>query len=127
MRRCTLRVMVRFTRYALVAFFVSAAAFAQNGPGKVPINSHEVHPDGSITFRYHNADAKEVTVGVDVYAKPLTMTLGSDGVWSVTTPVLPPEIYGYSFTVDGVGQMDPLNNNTGLQLCVPRQSSAGAG
>ena len=105
--------MLRSLRCALLVL-VSASTLAQNGPGKVPINSHEVHPDGSITFRYRSASAKEVTVGVDFFAKPFMMTLGDDGVWSATTPALQPEIYGYSFTVDGITQMDPLNNNSGF-------------
>jgi enterochelin esterase-like enzyme len=95
----------------LLAALVAPTTFAQSGPGKLPLNSHEVHSDGSITFHYLNAGAKEVAVGLDIYAKPLAMTHGDGDVWSVTTPPLPPEIYGYNFTVDGVEQMDPLNNN----------------
>ena len=103
--------MPRFFRTFALLAVVSVTASAQSGPGKVTLNSHEVHPDGSITFRYANAGAKMVTTSLDVDAKPLEMTRDDQGVWSVTTPPLPPEIYGYSFTVDGVGQMDPLNNN----------------
>ena len=40
------------------------------------------------------------------------MTLGSDGVWTATAPSLAPEYYGYTFVVDGVKILDPLNRNT---------------
>lgn len=31
------------------------------------------------------------------------------GVWSITTPPLEPDLYGYSFVADGVSLLDPLN------------------
>jgi len=37
------------------------------------------------------------------------MTRDDHGVWSVTTPVLPPEFYQYSFYEDGRLRTDPLN------------------
>jgi enterochelin esterase family protein len=40
------------------------------------------------------------------------MARDARGIWSVTTEKLAPEIYGYSFTVDGVHQLDPLNTDT---------------
>src|SRR3984893_10968696 len=42
-------------------------------------------------------------------AKPLAMQKDSDGVWSVVTPPLPAEIYGYGFEVDGRSELDPKN------------------
>lgn len=68
------------------------------------------NPDGTITFRYSGAAAQQVTVDTDATLKPLTMTKGDNGVWSVTTPPLKPEHYGYSFRVDGVQMRDPLNH-----------------
>ena len=38
------------------------------------------------------------------------LTEGKDGVWEFTTPEpLKPELYGYSFIVDGLRMMDPSN------------------
>ncbi len=48
-------------------------------------------------------------VHVDVLPESLEMTLGTDGLWSVTTPPLPPEIYSYSFNIDGHPIVDPTN------------------
>ncbi len=43
--------------------------------------------------------------------QPLTMQKDSSGLWSVTTPPLGAEYYSYTFVVDGVPQIDPLNGN----------------
>lgn len=76
-----------------------------------PIQSHQVNSDGSITFRYRNAAAARVEVSTDASMKPLVMERDSSGLWSVTTPALPAEYYSYSFVVDGVPQLDPLNDS----------------
>ncbi len=39
------------------------------------------------------------------------MTKDADGVWSLTTAPLEPEIYGYSFVADGVSLLDPNNSS----------------
>ena len=38
------------------------------------------------------------------------MTVDEHGLWSVTTAPLVPELYGYTFVVDGVRMLDPLNS-----------------
>ena len=54
--------------------------------------SPEVHPDGRVTFRYTSAKAEKVSVVGDFTRRPLTMTKGDKGVWSVTTEPLPSEL-----------------------------------
>src|ERR1017187_1844270 len=71
-----------------------------------------VNPDGSITFRLKYPNATKVAVATDALLQPLTMTCASDGVWTATTSSLAPEYYGYTFVVDGVKILDPLNRNT---------------
>lgn len=72
------------------------------------IVSPEVHPDRKVTFRFRAPNALKVSVGVE--GKPnVDLTKGENGVWSGTTEVLEPDIYGYNFTVDGVTALDPLN------------------
>jgi enterochelin esterase-like enzyme len=73
--------------------------------------THEVHPDGTITFRYKDASAQKVAVSGDIALHPLEMTRDDNGVWSVTTAVLPPEVYGYTILVDGVQHLDPRNSD----------------
>jgi enterochelin esterase family protein len=100
--------MRRMLSLALLA--ASLSAFAQTPTPPPPLQSHEVHSDGSITFRYANASASAVTVSTDAALQPLPMQRDSSGVWTVFTPALPPEWYSYSFIVDGVQHLDPLNN-----------------
>jgi enterochelin esterase-like enzyme len=71
-----------------------------------------VNPDGTITFRLKYPTATKVTVATDALLQPLTMTQDADGVWIATTPSLAPEYYGYTFVVDGVKILDPLNRYT---------------
>lgn len=90
---------------------LTVAAFAQ-APSPA-YNSHQANPDGTLTFRYADPAATAVELNYDFAAKPIPMTRGADGLWTYTTPVLPPEIYSYNFDVDGRKQFDP-NNLTGI-------------
>ena len=80
------------------------------------MRSHEVNADRTITFRYVDPAATTVGVNVDGVAKAQPMVKGADGVWSVTTPAMAPEIYGYSFDVDGRQALDPHNPRTTINL-----------
>jgi enterochelin esterase-like enzyme len=42
-------------------------------------------------------------------AEPIAMQKNEEGVWTVTTDPLEPDIYGYSFVADGVDLFDPSN------------------
>ena len=87
-------------------------AAAQLMPNKpVEYRTHEVNADGSITFRYPDGSAKQVVVATDASLKPLEMKRDESGMWSVTTPPLAPEVYGYTFLVDGVQHLDPRNSD----------------
>jgi enterochelin esterase-like enzyme len=90
---------------------ISVAVGGAQGPA--PVVSPEVS-NGSITLRYRAPNAKEIVVAGELDGKPHPMTRGSDGVWSVTIGPLPPDIYTYAFTVDGVTALDPQNANTKL-------------
>jgi enterochelin esterase-like enzyme len=87
---------------------------AQTAPAQPPASlvSPEVHADGSVTFRLRAPNAAEVKLGRDWdrtgYAP---MQKDDQGVWSVTTPALAPDYYGYVFVVDGVFLSDPSNRH----------------
>ena len=42
-------------------------------------------------------------------AQPAPMTRGDDGIWTITMPAVPPDVYTYAFDVDGVNTPDPRN------------------
>src|SRR3981081_152422 len=89
----------------IMPVFMSVLAYGQESSFK----SNEVHADGSITFRYKDPVAGKVLLNLEGAGKPLAMKKNSDGVWTVVTPPVPPEIYGYGFEVDGRPQIDPKN------------------
>ncbi len=79
-----------------------------------PITSPEINPDNSVTFRFLAPDAKEVKVSGDWSGQdwvPVTalMTKDEKGLWTYTSEKLSPELYSYSFIVDGVQCNDPNN------------------
>jgi enterochelin esterase-like enzyme len=96
-------------RHALAIFLAaSAAALAQPPQQQRPILSPEVHPDRTVTFRFRAPNAKEVLLAREG-AQRIAMQKDSDGVWTVTTDPLEPDLYGYSFVADGVSYIDPVN------------------
>jgi len=85
----------------LAAGLMTAPAFAQS------IVSPEVQPDGRVTFRLVAPNAKQVKVAGEGVGADLQRD--TNGVWTATSPVLSPDIYNYSFDVDGAHTLDPAN------------------
>jgi enterochelin esterase family protein len=75
--------------------------------------SPEVRADRTVAFRLRAPKASEVTVTgewmLDFPSNKTALTKDRDGVWSVTVGPLVPNIYLYSFTVDGMTIGDPIN------------------
>src|SRR5215469_15022071 len=59
------------------------------------LTTPEVHPDGSITFRFQAPNAQGVKLAREGTV-PIAMQKDDTGVWSVTTAPLPPDYYAYS-------------------------------
>jgi len=78
----------------------------------------EVHSDNSVTFRFLAPNAQEVKLEHEG-AEPVPMQKDDKGVWSVTTPPLVPDYYGYSIIVDGIRMLDPYNNLLVPNLLTP--------
>lgn len=104
----------------LLVFFCVLCVFAagqqakpaQAAPPQRPpwLDTPEVHPDSSVTFRFLAPNAQEVKLareGTD----PVAMQRDDKGVWTVTTAPLPPDYYGYSIIVDGIRMIDPFNHS----------------
>jgi enterochelin esterase family protein len=96
---------------ATCAFAVTASAAAYAQPGRAS-TSPEVGADRRVTLRFRAPNAKSVVAAGELDGKPHPLTLGDDGVWSVTIGPLAPDIYTYAFNVDGVTALDPQNANT---------------
>lgn len=83
--------------------------------GGTEIVSPEIKPDNTVVFRFQAENASEVKLSGDWMPmegwKPgaVSMTKGEKGIWTYTTSVLPSELYGYFFLVDGVRCTDPNN------------------
>jgi enterochelin esterase-like enzyme len=75
------------------------------------LHSPEVHLDGTVTLRFLAPAATQVdVVGEILQGKgSLAMTKGENGIWTATLGPLPPEIWSYSFKVQGVEVSDPSN------------------
>jgi enterochelin esterase-like enzyme len=100
---------------AVLAAFCIPLDAQQSLWGGGDITSPEIHDDGTVTFRLSAPGATEVKISGDwmpsqgwVPGSEL-MTKDEKGIWTHTTGVLGPELYGYSFTVDGLRVNDPSN------------------
>ncbi len=120
--------MKKFT-IILAALCIGLSAHAQQalfgGPG---VESPVINADGTVTFRYQAPKAVKVEVTGDfmpmekrevefngqkmTFEAPGVGVLkeGKNGVWEYTTPfVVAPEMYTYTFRVDGLTTIDPNN------------------
>jgi len=114
MARHTFRALVLLTALASLAHAQAPAGAPGGGRGgRGPaVVSPELSADRKITFRFLAPNAQQVTVSGELDGKSYPMTKGENGVWSVTVGPFPPDIYTYSFNVDGVTALDPRNTNT---------------
>lgn len=64
---------------------------------------------GQATLRFYAPNAQSVSAVGFRRREPIPMAKGADGIWSVTLKDLAPDIYSYSFDVDGAIALDPHN------------------
>ena len=117
--------MKRILFSAALLLITSASAFAQQALwGQNAIVSPEIHADNTVTFRLHAPGATQVQITSDFVptqkidtpfgqmdvAGAVDLTRNDQGVWEWTTPEpLAPELYSYTFLVDGLKITDPSN------------------
>ncbi len=91
--------------------------------GGAPVVSPEIHDNNTVTFRLKAPKAVKVQITGDFlptqkFNTPFgetdgpgvaDLTEGKEGIWEYTTNPLKPELYGYSFIVDGLKTTDPGN------------------
>jgi enterochelin esterase-like enzyme len=101
---------MRFKPFAfeliLMTFALSLNLAAQPAP---PVKSPEVSADGRITFRFADPNAKQVTVLIEGKTAPDAMARDEQGIWTLTTAPMAPDLYGYAFYSDGQMRTDPVN------------------
>ena len=115
MNRTRLLSLVLVAALEASAFGSSAAPQAPPSPpagpamqrGAAPARSPEVGADKRVTFRLRAPNASEVAVAIA--GKRLPMQKDEQGIWSVTTDPMAPDIYTYSFVLDGASMNDPSN------------------
>ena len=103
-------------RIAGVGLMLAAAVSQAQPARRTPtpndtLISPEVLSDQQVVFRIYAPKASEVTLRGDWMdaPDPVKLTKAENGVWSVTVGPLVPDLYNYSFTVDGVRTADPKN------------------
>ena len=99
-----------FLRSILVTscLFLVLIAMAQPPRGPLVI-SPQIQADKKVTFRYLAPNATSVKLGAQFEKGPVPMTKDTAGIWTVTVGPVKPDIYPYSFNVDGITVMDPAN------------------
>ena len=90
--------------FVTLLFLTSIQVIAQQGTTLSP----EVHTDRSVSFRIRAKNALEVHVNMEGVGK-VAMSKNAEGVWSGTTAILEPDMYGYSIVIDGLSVIDPGN------------------
>ena len=120
-RRSYFWLTIMSTRTCTILFLLAALAPASSQQ----IISPDVQTDGRVTFRLKAPNAKEVQLQCEGVTEH-KMQKDDRGVWSLTTEPLTPDIYAYSFLVDGLRIIDPANPllkynllNTDSQVHVP--------
>ena len=108
----------------ILCFLISSSVLAQEALFRAQqIISPEVHPDKSVTFRLFAPEASSVQVTGDFLPSvkmdtPMgqmdgpgkaDLTKDENGVWVYKSATLPPELYNYSFIIDGFTTTDPSN------------------
>ena len=111
------------------ALLLALSAYAQQALfSGAQVESPVINADGTVTFRYRAPKAVRVTLSgdflppqqreVEMNGRKMTVEAaavaelreGQNGVWEYTTPfAVAPEMYTYTFSVDGLQTIDPNN------------------
>ncbi|MBN2635239.1 MAG: hypothetical protein JXR61_03140 [Prolixibacteraceae bacterium] len=100
---------ITYLMFVLVILLLGNVVIAQP-PTRPYVISPRVNPDKTVTFSYNAPNAQTVILDAQ-FGSQLPMTKGTNGIWSVTTEPVKPDIYPYNFIVDGTRVMDPANED----------------
>ncbi|WP_108245938.1 esterase [Muricauda brasiliensis] len=104
----------------LVALILPLAVIGQEVGSMERLVSPEIADDNTVTFRIKAPKAEKVILsgnwmpmvpndGMGMTRETVELTKGENDVWSTTVGPLEPELYGYTFIVDGVNTLDTAN------------------
>ena len=74
-----------------------------------PVLSPEVQDDHSVTFRLRAPKSQSVALRGQWNKEPVEMTKDAEGLWSLSVANVPAGVWEYSFVVDGLTMIDPVN------------------
>jgi enterochelin esterase family protein len=110
-----------FTSIAVIGLMVSLPSFAQEVGQVEKLVSPEISASNDVTFRLKAPSAGSVKLsgnwmpmvananGQGTSRQLVDLVKDQNGVWSTQVKALAPELYGYTFIVDGVTTLDPAN------------------
>ncbi len=114
------------TFFSILFLLMTLSTFAQEA-SKKPVNqpaprpafrmpaalkSAEILPDNSVIFRLLSKDASSVAVSGDWmpgFGASVPMVKNDTNLWTLTVGPLKPELYSYTFLIDGIRVTDPNN------------------
>ena len=119
----TFKIVTIVTNLILMVITVSTLAQEPARPAAAPaapaafrtpprIISPEILPDKKVTFRVYAKDAQKIAVSGEWQAgfgATENLVRNDTGLFSLTVGPLNPELYGYTFIIDGVNSIDPNN------------------
>jgi enterochelin esterase-like enzyme len=122
-KKITPAIVTIVTSFVLLLFTIASSAQEPARPAAAPparpafrmpprIVSPEILPDNKVTFRLYSKDAQKVTVSGEWQAgfgASEELVRNDTGMFSLTVGPLKPELYAYTYTVDGVRAIDPNN------------------
>ncbi|MBR6466037.1 MAG: esterase [Bacteroidales bacterium] len=108
------KIFIRIVLSMAVTLLLSLSLHAQKGWYTDKTESMPVlNADGTVTFRLKAPGAKQITVGGDFLPEGMkfaTLSRKDSTTWEYTsTFTLKPEIYAYTYRIDGQKALDPLN------------------
>jgi len=89
-----------------LVFACTCTAFAQRS---APVISPDIQDDHSVTFRLRAPKSQSVALRGQWEKEPAEMTKDAEGLWTLTVPNVPAGVWEYSFIVDGLTMIDPVN------------------
>ena len=96
-------------KHLLSLAFVFACTCAALAQKSGPVISPDIQDDQSVTFRLRAPKSQSVAVRGQWDRQAVPMTKDAEGLWNLSVPGVPAGVWEYSFVVDGLTMIDPVN------------------